>query len=283
MMSKSMKGLVGAVAIALLAAGQAGAVGFDQKAGFLSPAVVQATNLDLVFSLPTGAGFPASTFGRMDWERLSPADPGDPSALTLDTFTTLNSPTRFDSAHGDTNADGVWDSSNWFTISRLTQTNNTINRFGTPLWTVIARANLSFCSDDACTDVLFTDIDNDTPITFHETRNVTTGTCVGVPPGNNPHGTRCDDVYEVSFGALAPVVIGNIEFAFRIEPILNALLLQVGDTLFVYTPETSPGTSILDVQMHWRELERVPAPATLALLGLGLSALALVRLRRKTS
>jgi hypothetical protein len=281
MMSKSMKGLVGAVAIALLAAGQAGAVGFDQKAGFLSPPVFQATNLDLVFSLPTGAGFPASTFGRMDWERLSPLDPGDPSALTLDTFTTLNSPTRFDNTHGDTNADGAWDSSEWFTISRLTQTNNVINRFGTPLWTVIARANLSFCADPACTTVLFTDIDNDTPITFHETQNVS-GTCTGVPPGNNPHGTQCDDVYQVAFGALAPVLIGNIEFTFRIEPILNALLFQVGDSLFVYTPETAPGTSILDVQMHWREVA-VPAPATLALLGLGLSALALVRLRRKTS
>lgn len=290
-LGRMVRGLVGAGAIALVIASQAeaapGARGFDQRAGFFSPADFVVPGLVLNFVNPTGAGFPASTFFDLNWEGSS--DPGAPSALNIQVFTSSNSPTKGNAAQGDTNADGQWDSSEFFTISRLTQTNNVIEVGGIPLWTIQARSNLSVFTDPTLGTLIGTD-SNAVPIDFNETPN--SAPCNDGP--SNPHGTTCDDFYRVLTSDLTNPVLNiplggglflDLTFRLFVPPqTAPGVIIQTDglDTL-AFTAENAPGTSVLDVQVHWDIRREVPAPASLALLGLGLGAVAALRLRRKIS
>lgn len=293
-LGRVVRGLVGAGAIALVMVGQAAAVpltgplGFDQRAGFLSPAVSVKAGLNLVFVLPAlGAGYPANTYKTITWEKLNEA--GDPSKLVISTFTSANSPTKGKVAEGDTNGDGFWDSSEFWTISRLTQTNNVINESGVPLWTILARANLTLYFDSALTSPIGTQSDHDTKIEFNETINKTKAS--DCKQSSNPHGTLCDDFYRVPLADLVTPVsipLGGGDFldlTFKIfDPLLSIIILQeVGGDLLAFTREDAPGTSIVDLQMHWALRHTVPAPAGLLLVGVGMTAIAALRLRRKAS
>lgn len=289
-LNRTIRGLVGAGAIVLVIAGQAGAapMGFDQRAGFLQPPTFEEPGLDLQYLNPTGgAPYPANTFFDLRW-RAEGSDTAF-SALNIQTFTSQNSPTRFNKTQGDTNGDGFWDSSEFFTITKLTQTNHVIEIFAVPLWTIAARANLSLYADAALTSLIATDTDHDANIHFNETHNLASpAICPGVPAGHNPHNTACDDVYRVAKAELStPVSIdlgGGVflDITFRLLPISGVFLFDDGTNVFAYTAETDPGISELDVQMHWA-LRGVPAPASLALLGWGLAAVAAFRLRRTIS
>jgi hypothetical protein len=280
-----VRGLAGASALILAVSSQAnaaaGALGFDQRAGFFSPADFTVAGLNLNFVNPTGAGFPASTFFDLNWEGSS--DPGDPSALNIQVYTSSNSPTRFNAGQGDTNSDGEWDNSEWFTISRLTQTNNVIELGGIPLWTIQARSNLSVFTDPTLLTSIGTD-SNSVPIDFNETPN--SAPCNDGP--SNPHGTECDDFYRVLTSDLTNPVLNIplggglfLDLTFRLQPGPGVILQTNGNSTYAFTAEDAPGTSQLDIQVHWDIRRQVPLPGSLMLLGLGLGGAAAFRLRRK--
>ena len=291
-LGRVVRGLVGAGAIALVMVGQAAAVpltgplGFDQKAGFFSPATKVKAGLGLAFSDPLGLGYPTGTYKTLTWER--PGEAGDPSKLQVTTYTSFNSPSAGTVALGDTNGNGLWDSSEFWTITRLVHTNNVIEVFGVPLWSLIAKANLTLFADAGLSIPIGTD-SFDTHVTFNETENKAT---LAACPPPNPRKTRCDDFYSVAKAELVtPVTIdlGDGDFldlTFKLfAPIpSNVTVLDDGTTVFVFTSESAPGVSVFDVQMHWatRHIDRVPAPAALVMVGLGLGAMAAFGRRRKT-
>ena len=205
--SKVMKGMVGAGAIALVMVGQAaaaplpGPLGFDQKAGFLSPADLENGGVTVTFSGATGAGFPASTFTDLSWGTGQTSNGN--SKLNIKTFDNTTSPTNGSTANGDTNGNGLWESSEFWTITRLTQVNNVINEFAVPLWTIFARANFLVFADSARTSLIATDTDHDTKVEFNETINKTKAPTART---SNPHGTLCDDFYRVPLADLVTPV-----------------------------------------------------------------------------
>ena len=128
--SKTLK--LGAVSLAVLLSTSAHAISFDelffdQKAGFdAASLMINVNNPDLVVEFenelsPNGmdpGDFPTGTgdglFDTMTWEGTD--DPGDPSMLNIQSFTDDTSPT----------SDGAWGANEWWTITRLTATNNVI-------------------------------------------------------------------------------------------------------------------------------------------------------------
>ena len=98
-------------------------------------------------------------------------------------------------------------------------------------------------------------------IDFDETSNLNVA-C----PGGNPHGTVCDDIFDLT-GALDPIVFSvfgqqyKISFRFADGP---GAIVQ-GNTIF--TAELSPGTAVVYVQAR---IDTIPLPGVLALMGMGL-------------
>lgn len=253
---------------------------FDQRAGFDDDSLtIFGSGVDVNFSNPLPAGYPADTFADMDWE-FNPGDPGDPSALNITTFSDAGqgAATGGASPLGDTNGDGLWNSSEWWTITRLTQTNNEISGDDVPLWFVNAIANLTIFADAAHTTVAFDDPGDVTGIEFNETLNEAPAECNQA----NPHGTGCDDFYVSMLGDFAQETFEFLgeEFAldFRIlSPDGSAIIQTVGDELRIFTAENFPGVSVADIQMHWEPIaQAVPEPGTLALIGLGLAGIGFI-------
>lgn len=291
---RMLKGVAGAAAIALMVAAQPGtapALNFEQRAGFLDPPVATNANLSLVYSNPTPGlpTWPASTFFDMAWRRTG--DPAPDSTLNIQTYQSDAtagdlplSPSANNVALGDTNNNGIWESSEFWTMTRLTQINNVIGLGddNAPIWVVDIPAIFTIVDGSVLT------APNSVRMEFFETVNRAPGDCPGVGPLGNPHGTGCDDVYRVLTAGLVDGVSVNLGNGFFLDltfqlfapPGSNVILGQDATHTFAYTAEADPGTSILDVQVHWA-LRPVPTPGSLALLGLGLGALTALRLRRK--
>lgn len=265
------------VAAGALTGGQAiaQALYFDQQAGWDPTSFVEFTPLNETFSGPLPVApptrYPAGTVSDLSWAFGAET----PSSLNITTYNDNNhvatgglggtSPSSGNPALGDTNGNGLWESSEWFTITRLTQTNNVINGFGVPLWSVNAIANLEIFADAAHLIPIFSDLGSPTGITFNETLNAT-------PCTPNQTGTVCEDYYLTLLTGFAPLEFkyqGSHYFVdFRvISPDGSALIDTVGPNLRIITPENAPGISLADVQIHWTNL---PEPGILGLIGIGL-------------
>jgi hypothetical protein len=253
---------------------------FNQHSGFEAPTSTTA-GLNMQLLNPTGGDpYPADTYETLSWR--FPGLP-DYSSLSVDSFTSEGGPSAGNVLMGDTNANGRWNAGEWFTISRLTHTNNVINGSGNPLWIADVVSSLDIYLDAARTQLLVNDLGSET-IRFAETFN--NSSCAlnsGVYPGSN-----CDDIYRSALSAFAPIYLpggGYLEFTLAapvgLDPSLNLPgyynpYITISPTEFVvYTPEYAPGITVLDVQMRW-----VPEPGTLALLGIGLMGLGLSARRK---
>lgn len=134
--------------------------------------------------------------------------------------------------------------------------NNVITLAGGAMNSAILRTSFELTSPLA-TGTFQTDIDFD----FNETENAN-----GCPAGN-PHGTMCDDVFELG-STLAPIAFPymgeNYVVQFRIIGGPGAI---VEDGNIIFTAEESPGTAVFYIQAR---IDAVPVPGVLGLMGLGL-------------
>ena len=286
--SKTLK--LGAVSLAVLLSTSAHAISFDelffdQKAGFdAASLMINVNNPDLVVEFenelsPNGMDpglFPAGTgdglFDTMTWEGTD--DPGDPSMLNIQSFTDDDSPT----------SDGAWGANEWWTITRLTATNNVIFDFGLELWQIDFMANLGIFSGSprGPGNEVLRDINSVNSLIYDETFNL------DCPPPN-PIGSTCDDIYRTSIAGFSPLGFSTDDHDYRIDFRLvglngaEVLIDQQAGEIQVYTPEIAPGVSMVDIQMQWVKIPKnqVPNPGSLALMSLGLLLVGGRSLRRR--
>lgn len=222
------------------------------------------------------------------------------SSIEISTFSTSATGLMLQGDLATDDEDGQWNQGDWWQISNLTQTNNVISIFGAsfpdPLWIADAIGSLSiFDQSDLSMASVFDDTSVDR-ISFEETNN---GACAA---GEAPLGTQCDDIYGVAATSFTPVNFEldgyAVEVTFQLlpgpsssgpsslicsqlniaDPACNSLsaaltsrIVDDGE-LLVFTPETAPGTSGIDIFASWNAT-KIPVPATLGLLGMGLLGL----------
>ena len=273
---------------------------FEQQAGFQNFVANEAGLIGVLsgalpFNDDAGPGpsdrYPMGVMDTLSWE-FGPTDPGDPSSLSITTYNDsalvrgglggISPSSGVFSQNGfdveDTNMNGLWESSEWFTITRLIHDNYEISGFSMNLWSMQAIANLEIFSDAAHNNRVFFDQGSINDFLFNESHN--DAPCDETP---NPHGTVCDDSYMTPLVGFAPLLFDHMGMTYRLDfrvisPDNSAIIMMDGMDLMVFTAEDFPGQSILDVQMHF---EKVPEPEMLALMTLGLSGLGLALRRRR--
>lgn len=108
-------------------------------------------------------------------------------------------------------------------------------------------------------------------ISFSETTNLSP--C----PAPNPLGSTCDDLFQFDVTGLHPLFFAASDGNYRIDFSLNPLLGTFIDGNTVYTREGE------DSQLEVLALvSKVPEPATVAILGIGLLGLGLTQRRRRS-
>ena len=254
----------------------------------------------LVFANPTGAAAPANTFADMSW---SSTVNGNTSSINLTSFNSSNSPTV------GPDANNLWEQGEFWIIDQLLQTNNVLSVTGgipNPLWIADTLANLYIYDDQGIgtNTALIADLNSATTIEFWETLNEDADDC----NSPNPLNTGCDDVYRIAAIELAPITFNYSGFKYTIDFGLLPGPSTPGNTtslvctsssdpgcagvnvtagqIWVFTPESSPGTSSLYVTMGWSARaipNKVPEPSVLALLGFGVLGAAFATRRRKQS
>lgn len=231
------------------------------------------------------------------------------SSIQLNDFNTDAAGNMFtDAALATADADGEWNEGDWWQISSVDQTNNILGltggTFPDPLWIADALGALRIFDQADITDGLEVNLDESVDqISFFETLNASNG----CPAGTNPLGTVCDDIYGVAATSFAPVSFDldgytyEVNFQLAAGPAtpgpeslictgqnlidavagdpcteLSASLTQrlVDGELLVFTAEAAPGMSSIEVYAAWTAT-KIPVPATLGLMGLGLLGLGL--------
>lgn len=254
--------------------------GWDEATHTFEPGPTGWTGLD--FSSPTGGDpYPENTYTRMAWSGINGTGP---SFIDIVSHDTSNAPTP-----------GEWHAGDWAIITTLTQTNNIIsinpgtgNDIPDPLWTVDAVANLNIGDNNG--NNIFSDLDNVTSIEFWETYNDQSGCS-----SPTPLGTVCDDIFRVTALDFEPVQFTHDGYeytvSFTILPGEDTLVCTSEiaecaafgipeDEIWVFTPETNPGTSTVYVAMSYT-VRAVPEPSVVALFALGMLGLGFAARRRK--
>ncbi len=274
--------------------------GFDSTTSTFTPGTTGLTGL--FFNNPTfGDPYPDNTYRNISWFGTTAGNP--PSSIDIVSHNQGDAPIP----PSEFSNPGEWQANEWAVITTLIQTNNrlTINGSGAnvpnPLWTVDAVANLSIY-DNTGANLLFQDLDNVTTIEFWETFNNPAG--CGNP---NPFGTICDDIFRVTALDFADISFVEGDYKYTVEftlfpglttgpgvpdgtltiicqsntPGCEAFNIPVGQ-IWVFTPESAPGTSTLYVAMRYT-VSKVPEPSIVGLFAMGILGLGLVSRRRKTA
>jgi hypothetical protein len=251
---------------------------------------------------------PNDAYANLNWyfsdTSVPPYLPGG-SGLQIDTFESngvqadlaTSSSSGFDPSgvlipEGDVNEDGLWQAGEWWAISRLTHKNIIIRGYGI-LWSADVLGNLKIFSDAGHSDLLLPD-DSSINITLNETWNLG-GSC----PDGNPLGGICDDIYTAELAGFEDISFIVDDYKYTISFDLDTPLYQpdsipgvadpgswypavatLPDGIKVWTREGNPGYTAINVVAKW-EVQRIPEPATLAVLGLGLAGMGVSLRRRK--
>lgn len=311
MIKTNLKPLLAATAVALgtcsaaVLAAPLTELGFQQGAGWVDPTTDGTGDTGFfgsqTFSMIGGTlaqpRYPANVYQGMTWQSPlgTPSYPNS-SKIELFSFTDTDSPSAGSALNGDSDANSQWNAGEVWIIDRLLQTNNIISGlFPNPLWIADTLANLRFYSDaDARTNEIYLDPNSPTRISFWETFNEPASpNNPGACTSPNPLNTQCDDIYTVLSAELDDLVFPYDGYLYTINfaliPGPGVLVCLGGEdcdgivpdgTIRVFTPENNPGTSEIFVGMAWTA-QRIPEPATLAVLGLGLAGMGFSLRRRR--
>lgn len=294
-------------------AGELDQLFFTQDTGWQDPLVsfdTSSGNAFHGFDNATGGDAPDDTYADMSWSGI---DDDIRSSINLTGFDSHGVNETAGQFTGDfpdliADIDGEWNSGDWWVISTLTQTNNSLGVSSTPvpnpLWIANTLSNFRIWEDEAqVLPALKEDLDSMLEIDFYETLNAT-----GCPREDspNPLGTTCDDIYIVAASDFSDITFANDGFVYSVafnlvpgpstdadgevvgaslvcpnefDPRCDDLGIPEGE-IWVFTPEYNPGTSSLSIVASWSAVQ-IPEPAVLGMFGIGILGMGLAGRRRK--